>query len=175
VVKEVRAPAGRVLGQDALLFTGADVARMVRPMRVEENGLRACDRFPLAIERALFVGDPVAVVLAPDRYQAEDLADAVLADYEPLPAVAVAREGLEDKIVLRPELGTNTVYEHDHRYGEAEEAVAAAPVQVRHAFRYPRQDPTPLECRGVVAHVDERPSLNVFTSTQVPHLVRTYV
>jgi carbon-monoxide dehydrogenase large subunit len=160
----------------ARLHTGTDIAGMVHPIRVPGQGLLEYDTFPLARDKVLFAGEPLAVVLAEDAYAAEDGADAVEVEYESLPTVATPAEGLTGETLLHEALGTNVLFSQDTNYEEAEEALGAAPVQVEHTFRYPRQTPVPLHGRGALATYDRHAAtLTVHTSTQAPFAVRTAV
>ncbi len=82
---------------------------------------------------ARYMGEPVAVVVAESRYVAEDAAELVEVEYEPLPVEQVE------------------VHERHFAYGAAEEAFAAADVVVEGRFEFPRWSCTPVECYGVVA------------------------
>ena len=76
--------------------------------------------YGLATDRVRFVGEPVAVVLASDRYLAEDALEFIRVDYRPLPAVVdpVIAAG-PDASVLHPKVGSNVVVSRDYRHGDA--------------------------------------------------------
>ena len=106
---------------------------------------------PLARDRVRYVGEPVAAVWAEDRYRAEDRAEAVDVEYEPL-------DPEPPEVLFEQELG---------------EPVPGAGRTLERMFRMARQTPLPLEPRGVHAEWDEAEGrLKVWTSTQVPHVVR---
>src|SRR5438445_498914 len=96
------------LGMEGVIgvITGADVARLTRPFSV---GVTApVSYYSLATDKARFVGEPVAVVVARNRYLAEDAAEAVIVRYEPLPAVVDVERALEpDAPVLHEAVGSN--------------------------------------------------------------------
>jgi aerobic carbon-monoxide dehydrogenase large subunit len=125
---------------------------------------------PLAIERALWQGQPVAIVLAESRAIAEDAVERIEVEWEPLDAVADPEAALEPSApLLHPELGSNVAFEHIIEGG-------AAPVggrAVQRTLRFARHTGVPLEPRAIVAEFD--PSvrqLTVHQSTQVPHQMR---
>ncbi|MGH6610840.1 MAG: xanthine dehydrogenase family protein molybdopterin-binding subunit, partial [Burkholderiaceae bacterium] len=67
------------------VLTGADVERWAKPFVVAVK--QPMRHWPLAVDRVRYAGEPVAVVIAEDRYLAEDAADSIKVDYAPLPAV----------------------------------------------------------------------------------------
>ena len=76
------------------VYTGADIAQRVKPLRVGGSSLlRPVKLYPLAVEKVRYFGEPVAVVVADNRYLAEDAAEAVSVDYEILPVVDRHRSG----------------------------------------------------------------------------------
>ena len=129
----------------------------------------------LARERVRFVGEPVAAVLADDPYAAEDAAERVFVDYEPLPVLADAEAALAGTPLFEG-WRDNRYVEGRMAGGDIEAARRAAVHSVRRTYRTQRQAGVPMECRGVVAHRDPASSdLTVWSSTQIPHLLRTYL
>jgi 2-furoyl-CoA dehydrogenase large subunit len=134
-------------------ITGADVAKACKPFGV---GVTApVHYYPTAIDRARFVGEPVAVVVARDRYLAEDAAEMVAVDYDPLPAVVDPERALEpDAPILHEKVGTNLAGNRRLVYGDPDGAFADADVVVRERFRFPKYGSTPIETYGVIARWD---------------------
>ena len=115
----------------------------------------------LAIDRVRYVGESVAVVLAADRYLAEDALDLIEVEYRPLPAVVDPLEAASvDAPVLFPALGQNVVSERDFTYGDPDAAFAAAERTVAITVRYPRNSCTPIE--GYVVVADYNPADGVY-------------
>jgi 2-furoyl-CoA dehydrogenase large subunit len=141
--------AERAPGVRAALV-GEDVKRWSQPFVV---GVKApMQHWTLAVDRVRYVGEPVAVVIAEDRYLAEDALDAIHVDYEPLPArVQIEDSASEHAALLHPAVGSNVVSDRHFRYGDPEAAFAAAPHRVRLTVHYPRNSCTPIECGVVVA------------------------
>ncbi|MGE0459725.1 MAG: xanthine dehydrogenase family protein molybdopterin-binding subunit, partial [Bauldia sp.] len=119
--------------------------------------LPGLDRFlqtPLAVERALFVGEPVAVVVAESRFIAEDAADLVVVDYDPLEPVTDVHAALADRSILHPDVGTNVGTDYKGSKGNVEEAFARAAYRRKETFRMHRHAAVPMETRGMVAEWD---------------------
>ncbi len=135
------------------VVTGADVAKACKPFGV---GVTApVHYYPTAIDKVRFVGEPVAVVVARDRYLAEDAAEAVVVDYEPLPAVVDLEKALEPGApVLHELVGSNLAGNRRLVYGDPERAFADAEVVVRERFKFPKYGSTPIETYGIVARWD---------------------
>src|SRR5712691_10991593 len=129
---------------------------------------------PIATDKARYVGDGVAVVVARSREAARDAAELVQVDYEPLPAVIDPEQALADGAPLvHEEFGTNRCYTWELSAGEVDEAFAGADVTIKERYRQQRLIPNAMEPRGVI--VEPQPATGEFTvwsSTQVPHIVR---
>src|ERR1041384_4450980 len=129
----------------------------------------------LASDRVYFVGHPVAVVVAADKYVARDALDLIEVDYDPLPAVADPEKALQkDAPLAHPEFGTNVAYTWTLANGDVEGCFKKADRIVKQRMIHQRLTPMAIEPRGCVAsyHAGEG-TLTLWTSTQVPHLVRT--
>ncbi len=149
----VDASAARRLPGIHAVITGADYAEVADPLMVGVKLPIRC--WPIALDRVRYVGEPVAVVLAEDRYLAEDALELIEVDYQPLDAVVDARAALDPEApVLHPELGHNLGSDRRFSYGDAEAAFAAAAHVVDIAIRYPRNSCTPIETYGVIATWD---------------------
>ena len=135
------------------VLTGAEIKALTTSLVVGVKAAIEC--WPIAIDRVRYVGEPVAVVVASDRYRAEDALDLIEVRYRPLPAVvdplAAATPGAP---VLHPGAKGNVIGERSFRYGDPESAFAAAAHRIRVAVRYPRNSCTPIETYGVVAEYD---------------------
>lgn len=120
----------------------------------------------LAIGRVRYVGEPVAIVLATDRYTAEDAAETVFVDIDPLAPVVDPVE--PDPCRIFP-MG-NEVQAFHARFGNAERAFQEAPVVIECRLRIGRHTAIPMETRGlVVDYVSDDQTLIVYGSTKVPH------
>jgi 2-furoyl-CoA dehydrogenase large subunit len=122
------------------VLTGADVAELSRPFPAAVENTRPY--YAAAHEVARFAGEPVAVVVARDRYVAEDAAGLVEVEYEPL------------EPSLDPERA-EVVSDRSFSYGEAAAALDVADLVVAERFEFHRWSCTPVECYGVVADWNE--------------------
>ena len=135
------------------VITGEDVKKLSDPFLIV---LKApIHQWSLAVERVRYVGEPVALVVADDRYLAEDAAEKVQVEYEPLPAVVdpqAARQ--KDALVLHAEAKTNEISVRSFSYGDVKGAFAKADAHVKLTIDYARMSFTPMECYVVVATYD---------------------
>src|ERR1043166_2139338 len=152
-IRAIRTEAAAAAPGVAAGLTGAEVARLSAPLLPV---LRApLDGWPIAVERVRYMGEPVAVVVAADRYLAEDALDLIEVDYKPLPAVVHPRDALDpDSSVLHEGLGGNIASDRSFRYGDPETAFAEAAHRIAVDVHYPRNSCTPIETYGVVADYD---------------------
>ena len=129
---------------------------------------------PLAVDEVRYVGDAVAVVVARDSYAAADALEAIVVDYEPLPAVVDMETALQDKVLVHSELGTNRCFTWPFAGGDDYEAVKAkADVVVTRRFLQQRLIPTAMEPRSVVvAPLPASEEFTVYSATQIPHVLR---
>ncbi len=162
------------------VFSGADLHEtlgniptrsMTRGWAVDE--IRPPEHPVLAFEKAFYVGQPVAVVVARSRYAALDGAELVNIDYQPLEPVVDPYEASADSHILHEQVGTNVAMRVQHEGGEVDEAFAKAHRVVSDRFHVQRLAPAPMEARGIVAQYDpSEDQLMMWNSTQVPHRVR---
>jgi len=137
------------------------------------------DHPPLAVDEVRHVGDGVAVVVARDRYAAVDALEAIAVEYEQLPAVVDMEEALADGAPLVHEsAGTNRCFLFDFPgagadYDETVQAAGDDAVVVKRRFVQQRLLPSAMEPRGVVvAPIAAADEYTVYSSTQVPHILR---
>ena len=132
--------------------------------------------YPLAAEAARYVGDGVAVVVAESRTLARDAAELIEVDWNPLPSVGRLVDALEpDAPLVHPELGTNECYVWNLETDGVEEAIATADIVVTRRYVQPRIIPSAMEPRSVVSAWDYTGNVTLWSSTQIPHLLRVYV
>ena len=135
---------------------------------------RSAPQPPLAVERALWQGQPVAVVIAETRALGEDALGLVAVEWselEPLANPVAAANATHPP--LHAELGTNIAFEHSVTVGDPQGAFAGADRVVSRRLQFARHTGVPLEARSILAEFD--PSLRrltVYQSTQVPHQMR---
>src|SRR3974377_1611338 len=119
------------------------------------------DQWSLAVDRVRFVGEAVAVVVAEDRYIAEDALDDIQVDYRKLPTTIDHRDALKpDAPLVHPAVGSNVPSDRDFTYGDPDRRFAEADRVVAITIDYPRNSQTPLE--GYVVVADYQPGEGVY-------------
>ncbi|HTE84788.1 MAG TPA: xanthine dehydrogenase family protein molybdopterin-binding subunit [Dehalococcoidia bacterium] len=159
------------------VVTGAEIKSLTGQVPIGGSlpGQKDTIRWPLAIDRVRHVGEPVAAVLAIDRYVARDAVDAIEVDYEPLPAVAdVEKAFAEGAPRVHDEFENNVAYYSPVSTGDVEQAFQATDVTISQRMVEQRLAPVPMETRAVVAQFNKGDgTLTVWNSTQAPHLLRS--
>ncbi len=152
---------------------GADMLEQTDPLIVGfENPI---DYRGLALDRVRYVGEPVAVVAATDRYQAEDALDHIKVTYRPLPAVVdPVKASAGDAPILHPKATSNVVSRRVFTHGEPDKAFAEAPRRADLTIVYPRNSVTPMETYAVVAeYLPDQGMFDVLSNFQGPFSVHT--
>jgi carbon-monoxide dehydrogenase large subunit len=159
------------------VVTGRELAQWTNPMRVAPpvEGLLPVEFATLPVDVARFQGDPVACVVATDRYLAEDAAEQVTVEFEPLPAVTDMWQSLDPNAVqVDPAVPGNLVSHQAYSHGDPESVNRHAFRIVEAIFHQQRQTHVPIETRGCAAVWDAgRDHLTFHIGTQVPHPLRT--
>ncbi len=160
----------------AAVFTGADIVEATNPFPpfLMLPNLYTPLHWALSDKKVRMVGDPVALVLATSRYLAEDAAELVEVDYEPLDAVASISDALAaDSEPLWEKADGNVVYDQTDTYGDVDAVFAAADRVITERFSCQRQANQPMETRGSVIEVDpDTGHLTVHNATQSSHMLR---
>jgi carbon-monoxide dehydrogenase large subunit len=170
----VDATAARAVPGVTGVLTAADLPHEPLTDLLPMDGLLRTPQPALAREHVRFTGEAVALVLAESRYLAEDGAEAVRVDVDPLPHVldAEAAQAVGAPL-LHSELGTNVVYRGSRVIGDVDGAFRAAKHVVQARFHGNRYLAAPLETRGCAARYEPATrSLTFWSSTQSPHLLR---
>jgi carbon-monoxide dehydrogenase large subunit len=173
--------AARALPGVVAAYSGADLAPLwAGPMPCAwpvTADMKNPTHYPIAVDKACYVGDGVAVVLATSDVAARDALDAIDVTYEPLQAVVDLDDALNGDVVIHDELGTNTSYTwnllcEDHE-GAVAEAFAAAAHTVSEHYVHQRLIPMAMEPRAVAAVPQPfGGDITLYSSTQVPHILK---
>jgi carbon-monoxide dehydrogenase large subunit len=178
------------VGMDGVeaVYTGADIVKFLGPMPIG-TPFPSPPHYAVAVDVVRYAGEPVAVVVATDRYLARDAAEAILVDFETLPAVVDPELAMTGKptvihadfpnnlaVPLVPS-GTGVPPDFQNIDNSAvEEAFAEAEVVVSQRMLNHRLVPNAMEPRGVVAHYEPaREAMTIWSSTQNPHILRTMI
>ncbi len=159
------------------VFTGRDLAAHCDPWvgtLAHLKGMKSAPQRPIPIDRATWVGEAVAAVVAETRALAEDAAANVDIAYEPLPAVVDMETALAPGTpLIHPELGDNLCFQRLNESGNADQAFAAAHKIVEATFHTGRHTGATLEPRSILADYNRASGkLTVYHSTQAPHMMQ---
>ena len=174
-IRGIDVAAARAASGVAAVITGADVTALGASLVVGVKAPIQC--WPIAVDRVRYVGEPVAVVVAADRYLAEDALDLIEVDYEALPAVVHPRDALDGaSTVLHEGLGSNIASDRSFRYGDPEKAFANAAHRIAVSIHYPRNSCTPIETYGVIADYDpSEDAYDVLANFQGPFSIHAVI
>jgi carbon-monoxide dehydrogenase large subunit len=178
-IGKIDASAALPIDGVAAVFTAADFAPHLKVDRLivglpSPSYRQDRNRPVLAAAETVHVGEPIAIVIAKDRYIAEDAAALVNVDYSPLPAVADARDALNgESPPVHLDAAHNLLAEFDIAYGETDAVFAKAPHVFKESLWQHRGAAHSIECRGTLARYDASADLlTVWSSTQTPHVAR---
>ncbi len=169
------------------VYTGAQIAEIVPPMPIG-TPFPSPAHHAVAVDTVRYAGEPVAVVVARDRYVARDAADAIVVSYERLPAVVDLEQAMTGKpTVIHKDFANNlavpfvpggTGVGADYSVDDTaiNKAFADAEVVISQRMMNQRLAPTAIEGRGVLAHYEPgRGTMTIWSSTQNPHILRTMI
>ena len=160
------------------VYTGQDIKGKLGlvPCAAGMEGLKIPEHPCLAIDKVCYVGEPIAAVVARDRYQARDAADLIEVDYDPLPAVVDPLKALEKgSNVIHEKLGDNIAFVAKLDAGDWHALESDSTLKViKQRFINQRLAPLSMETRGVIASYSPgEDTLTVWSSTQIPHILKT--
>jgi aerobic carbon-monoxide dehydrogenase large subunit len=170
------------------VYTGADIAKVLGPMPIG-TPFPSPPHYAVAIDTVRYAGEPVAVVVASDRYLARDAADAIVVSYDALPAVIDPELAMTGKpalihadfannlaVALVPS-GTGVAPDFSTIDNTAvDKAFADAEVVISQRMMNQRLVPNAMEPRGVLAHWEPgKETMTIWSSTQNPHILKTMI
>jgi CO/xanthine dehydrogenase Mo-binding subunit len=186
-IKSIDTADARAIPGVYAVYTGDDVCKVIPD---PYYGPAFHDQPILALGKVLYVGEPVAVVLAADPHVAEQAAQQIVADYEELPAVFDEVEAAENKVLVHEELkpagtfadlkhlkgrkGTNIALDYRLRRGNVDKAMASAAHVFEHTFRTQKVLHVPLEPFASIADYRDD-GVTIYSSAQGPSFVRTEI
>ena len=127
--------------------------------------------FPIASNEVTYVGQPIAAVIAKDRYEAYDILESIEVEYEPLDYVLDPEEALKDNVKVYTKNSSNVVYHDLWKGGDVSKAFSEADLIIKDKLYNQRVIASPLETRGAVAYYDGS-KLTFYSSTQSAHYLR---
>ncbi len=160
------------------VYTGADTEGVLNPMPcawvIPDSDVKVVAYPPIAKDIVRYVGDAVAVVVAEDRYQAEDALELINVDYEPLPAVVNPEAALQPGAPqLHEDAPNNQAFHWVAAGGDTDAAFADAEVVVKDTILQQRLIPNAMEPRSAIAsYMSSMGELTIWNTTQNPHIAR---
>ncbi len=186
-IRSIDVSAAQAMEGVEAVFTGAQIAEMLAPMPIGTPFSSPPHR-AVAVDTVRYGGEAVAVVVASDRYVARDAADAIVVDYEVLPAVVDPELAMKGQpTVIYPEFANNlsvpliqsgTGLDARGKGDDTaiDKAFAQAEVVISQRMVNHRLVPNAMEGRGVVAHFEPgKGSMTIWSSTQNPHILRSLI
>ncbi len=151
-IKSIDVSKAKSLPGVLAVVTGKEVTQLTNPMPDFGPDPSKHTWWVLAVDKVRYVGEPVAAVVATDRYIAEDACELIEVEYEPLPPVVDPEEAMKPGAPLVHEaLGSNIAYSRTFVFGDVDRDFAEAEVIVRDRLRWHRSGAQPLETVGAVA------------------------
>jgi aerobic carbon-monoxide dehydrogenase large subunit len=117
---------------------------------------KPANRYQLAIKKARYAGEPVAAILARNRYAVEDILEDVVVEYEELPPVTTIEEAMAKKALVYEEWGDNVAAKNEVKHGDADTAIASAAYVIETKIGIARQAGAPIEPRAVLVYYDKK-------------------
>src|SRR3954463_14928399 len=187
-IRSIDTSAAEAMEGVEAVFTGKHIAEFLAPMPIGTPFPSPPHR-AVAVDTVRYAGEPVAVVIASDRYVARDAADAIRVAYDPLPAVVDPELAMTGQpTVIHPDFANNlavalvpsgTGVSADGKTVDdsaIDKAFAAADVVISQRMMNHRLVPSSMEPRGVVAHFEPgKGTMTIWSSTQNPHILRTFI
>lgn len=187
-ILEIDSSEARAMTGVVAIYTGADIKDVIKsmpqPVLLPNLPARYPTFWPLAIDTVKFHGEPVALVIARDKYVAEDAAESVFVDYEELEPILDPERALEadcthvhegdggNEIFAMSFCGGETEQEQQANNEEVEKIFEHAAYAVKERFRVQRTGITPMEPRGVLCEWNDSDGLTAYITTQRPHIDR---
>lgn len=174
-IKSIDVEAARSMPGVHAVFTGKDIAQRVKPLRVGGSSvLRPVKLYPLAVDKVRYYGEPLAVVVADNRYLAEDAAEMIAVDYDLLPVIIDPEAAMEPGApAVHDDAGSNIVYKYHFATEGIDKVFRDADVIVKERIRSHRITACPIEPRAYLAsYSKDEDSLTMWSATANPHSLR---
>jgi len=162
----------------ALVMTGAELAARCTGPWVGTltcfEGMKSAPQNPMPVDRACWQGEPVVMVIAEARAEAEDACELVAVDWQELPAATEKETALDaDTPVIHPDLVDNLALRKVINTGDVDAAFDAADIVIEEIFEFGRHTAVSLEPRALLADFDPGTGrLTIHTSSQCPHMIQ---
>lgn len=184
-IKNIDVSAARKIPGVVAVYTAADFGdywkpgplQVPPPTAIKGSVFHACTLVPIAKDKVRFSGEPLAVVVATDRYIAEDACEQIVVDMDTLPAVTDMEKALEPGATLiHEEIGTNLAANVKQERGNYAEAAANADLVIKRRIHVDRCAGAAMENRGIVVDWSERnQEMTIWATTQAPIPLRNSI
>ena len=174
-IKSIDVTAARTMPGVRAVYTGADIAQRVKPLRVGGSSLlRPVKLYPLAVDKVRYFGEPLAVVVADNRYLAEDATEMVSVDYEILPVAIDTEAAMKPGAPpVHEDVGSNIVYKYHFATDGIDKVFQDAEIVIKEKIRSHRITACPIEPRAYLAHFNkEEDRLTMWSATANPHSLK---
>lgn len=157
------------------VLTGEEVRELAKPFPLAVDV--PISYYPIAVDRVRYVGEPVAVVVAENRYLAEDAAELIQVEYEPLPAVLDPEGAADgDAFLLHEQVGSNLGNHRTFEFGDPDAAFAEADLVIEDKTFLHRYGSTPIETYGVIADYNEaEDAMTIWSNFHGPFILHRVV
>jgi len=165
IIRSIDVEDAKRLSGVVAVYIYKDIEGLIEPLT--EDGVKSEPMGVLASSKVRYVGEPIAMIVARDRYIARDAADLVVVDYEPLPPLTDPYKAMESDLKIHEPAERNIAFEREFRCGDPDKAFSTAYLVVSERLYNQGVAPAPMEPRGVAAYFDGY-NLTVWSSTQTP-------
>ncbi len=179
-IRRIDVNGAKALSGVVSTLTGEELAQVTNPLpSVFSLGNKAAPfvDYPMALNKVRYAGEPVAAVVATDRYIAEDALDLIEVEYEPLPAVTDVEEAIKpDAPLLFEEMGTNVTWHGTYSYGDPDKAFSEADRIIKRRLYFHRYSSTPMETFAGITSFDQASGvLTIRSNLQIPAMLHPSV
>ncbi len=160
------------------IYTSADLGGSTTTFQESQGNLQPVSTPFFAGEKARFVGEIIAAIVAPNRYVAEDIVDLIDVEYDALPVshdIDEALKPMRGDAFIHEEVAGNVYFDDHFDKGDVKKAFRDADLIIKEKVCTGRTSAAPMETRGVIAQWEWDDTLTVWSSTQMPYPLRTYI
>jgi len=147
------------------VFTGEIVSKYMKP--IPQAADIVLDDYCIAVEEAVYFGQPVAAVVARNYATALDSAELVDVEYEVLEPVVSIKDAVSNRVKTHKKMDSNIIIQRKFSYGDVDEIFKSAAHVVEDTFTYLRHTATPLECYGIIADYNTNGRLTIIDNCQL--------
>ncbi len=171
-IRAIDTSAALALPRVHLVLIGEEVARDTDPI---SQIIAGYGQYPIAVGKARYAGEPVAFVVADTRELAEDAADLVKVDYEPLPVVTDRDRALAGDVLVDETKESNVAYHERFVFGDVEGALAAADRVIGRRIVWRRSCGVPLDTNGAIAIYEGDGAYTIHANLQIPRVFNAII